>query len=175
MTIENHNQYEAEYERRSKERKIIKQETRVTILISIALLVETVILAIIAKFVKIDMSWDPKNLESITDILNIVVVVLMVVILAVRKTIYFSPRMIDKNFTLVEVLQKWKNIDMTLLSLANTINISGMMVTVMGMPFNRTFHFFVAGGLLILILMPIGLKVRSKLAVLRKNTDWDNQ
>jgi len=173
MITENQNQYEAEYERRLKERKIIKEETRVTIIISLALLASTVIMGILANYIKLDFDIQRKTLESITDILNIVVVMVMVIILAVRKTIYFSPRIMDKNFTLVQVLRKWRTIDIILLAFADIIPVMGLIISFMGMPFNRTFHFFVASGLLIVILMPISLKVRSKIAVLRKNTDWE--
>ncbi len=71
------------------------------------------------------------------------------------------------------MLQKWRTVDIVLLAAAETVPIMGLVVSLLGAPFGRIFHFFVASGLLIIILMPIGLKVRSKLAVLRKQSDWN--
>ncbi len=165
--------YEPEYERRLKERQIIKDETRVTMMIALSALVSAIVMGLAAYFSKPAPRLDTKILGTILDVLNITVVIMMVIILAVRRTIYYSPRFIKEDFTLHQVLRKWRSIDIILLAAAEIIPVMGLAITFLGMPFGRTFHFFVASGLLMIILMPVGLKVRSKLAVLRKQTDWD--
>lgn len=165
--------YEAEYEKRVKERKIIKEETRLTIIIAISMMATVLILGVLSKVMKPLPTLDRKLVETIYDVLNIVVIMIMVIILAVRRTIYYSPRLIKTEFSLRQVLEKWRQIDIVLLAVAETIPIIGLVITLLGMPFNRTFHFFVASGLLMIILMPVGIKVRSKLGVLRKQTDWE--
>lgn len=159
-----------EYERRIEERKMIRQETASTIKFSLALMTSVVVLGGIAYGIRPTVTIPSDKLEKIIGIVNIAVVMMMVVILAIRKTIYYSPKIVKEDFTLRQVLQKWRSIDMILLAVSEIIPILGLVMAVLGMPFRRTFHFFVAAGLLMLILMPIGLKVRSKLAVLRKHT-----
>ena len=78
-------------------------------------------------------------------------IVLIIVVLAVRKTIYFSPRLVREDFTLAALLQRWRIIDIVLLSFAEVIAIFGLVITLLGMPFARTFHFFVSGFLLTMI------------------------
>ena len=85
------------------------------------------------------------------NVLNIVSIVLIIVVLAVRKTIYFSPRLVREDFTLTALLQRWRTIDIILLSFAELIAMFGLVITLLGMPFARTFHFFVSGFLLTMI------------------------
>jgi hypothetical protein len=100
--------------------------------------------------------------------INLIVIVLMIMILGIRRTIYYSSRFIKEDFTLTDVLRKWRTIDIMLLATAEIIPLCGLVLTWLGMPFNRTFHFFVAGAALVIILMPVPIKVRSKLGILRK-------
>jgi len=158
-----------EIEKRYEENKLIKQETRITVLISLAILVSVGIYTALAYFVKIGpLLNDQESLKKAYDMINLVVIMLMIVILAVRRSIYYSPWFIKEDFTLPQVLAKWRIIDIMLLAIAETIPICGMVITWLGIPFNRTFHFFVAGALLVIILMPVPIKVRSKLGILRK-------
>lgn len=158
-----------EIEKRYEENKLIKQETRTTVLISLAILVSVGIYTALAYFVKIGpLLNDQDALKKAYDIINLVVIMLMIVILGVRRSVYYSPRFIKEDFTLPQVLAMWRAIDFILLAIAETIPICGMVITWMGMPFNRTFHFFIAGALLIIILMPVPIKVRSKLSILRQ-------
>ena len=101
-------------------------------------------------------------------ILNIVSIMLIIAVLAVRKTIYFSPRLVREDFTLAALLQRWRVIDIVLLSFAEVIAIFGLVITLLGMPFARTFHFFVSGFLLTMINMPITFKVRDKIRMFEK-------
>jgi hypothetical protein len=151
------------------ERKLIKQETRITIIISLALLVSVGIYALLAYFIKIRPPlMDNELLEKVYGIVNLIVIMMMVIILGIRRSIYYSPRFIREDFTLTQVLQRWRIIDIILLAVAETIPICGMVISFLGMPFNRTFHFFLASALVMIIIMPGGLKVRSKLGILRK-------
>lgn len=157
-----------EIEKRFEERKLIKQETRTTLIISISLLISVGIYTVLAYFIKFKPLLVQEELENIFGVINIIVIMLMVVVLAVRRTIYFSPRFIKEDFTLVQILRKWRTIDIALLAAAETIPICGLVLTFLGMPFNRTFHFFLASALLMFILMPIGLKVRSKINIIKQ-------
>lgn len=158
-----------EIEKRYEEQKLIKQETRITLFISIALLVTVGIYTALAYFIKMSpILNDTESLKKVYDMINLIVIVLMIIILAIRRSIYYSPRFIKEDFTLTQVLQKWRKIDIMLLAIAESIPICGLVITWLGMPFNRTFHFFVAGFILVIILMPVPIKIRSKLAILRK-------
>ncbi|HLP46321.1 MAG TPA: hypothetical protein VK186_09110 [Candidatus Deferrimicrobium sp.] len=158
-----------EIEKRYEEQKLIKQETRVTLLISLALLVTVGIYTALAYFIKIGpIIDDTESLKNVYDMINLIVIVLMIIILGVRRSIYYSSRFIKEDLTLTEVLRKWRTIDIMLLAVAEMIPLCGLVITWLGMPINRTFHFFVAGFALVIILMPVPIKVRSKLSILRK-------
>jgi len=158
-----------DYAKRIEERKIIKKETKKTIIFGICLLILSGAFAAVAYFIKAEAGMTADSLENVYGFVNIFVVMLMIGILAVRKTIYYSPKFIKEDFTLTQVLKKWRSIDIVLLSISEVIPISGLIMTFLGMPFDRNFHFFLTSGLLIIILMPMGIKVRSKLSILRKH------
>ncbi len=157
-----------EIEKRYEEHKLIKQETRLTMIISIALLVSVGIYTALAGLIKFKPMVDKENLKNAYDITNLIVIVLIIIVLAVRRSIYYSPRFIPEHATLTQVLQKWRSIDIVLLALAEIIPICGLVTTILGMPFHRTFHLFLGGALLMIILMPVPIKIRSKLGILRK-------
>ncbi|MCK4764993.1 MAG: hypothetical protein KAW12_22530 [Candidatus Aminicenantes bacterium] len=162
------------YERRLEERRIIKAETKRTILISVVLLFSVLCMGLVAYYIKPAASLSRSTLDKIWEVLNIVIVMMMIIILAVRKTIYYSPRFIKEGFSLTQILRKWRSIDLFLLAAAEIIPVIGLVISLLGKPFRWTFHYFVASALLMIILMPIGLKVRSKLGELKKHTtrDW---
>ncbi|MCI0470950.1 MAG: hypothetical protein L0Y73_04770 [Candidatus Aminicenantes bacterium] len=163
-----------QYESRLDERRIIKNETKNTIKISLAILISIICMGLVASFMKAKATLPRKTLENTWMIFNITIVILTILILAVRKTIYYSPKLIKEDFTLTQILQKWRTIDLILLAAAEIIPVLGLIVSSLGLPFSWTYHYFVASGLLVIILMPLGLKVRSKLTELRKHTsrDW---
>jgi hypothetical protein len=152
----------AEFEKQKKERAIIRQELRITMIVSLLLLASIAIYALIAYLHKGGFRFS-KGVFEAYGILNIIAIVLVIVVLAVRKTIYFSPRLVKDDFTLIALLRRWQTIDIVLLSLGELIALFGLVITFLGMPFVRTFHFFVAGFLLTMILMPIPWKVRDKI------------
>jgi F0F1-type ATP synthase membrane subunit c/vacuolar-type H+-ATPase subunit K len=157
-----------EIEKRYEERKQIKKETKITILIGVAMISSMAVFALAAYFVKTKPALDKNALQNTYDMLNLIVIVLMVVILGIRRSIYYSPRFVKEEFNLTQVLQKWRTIDILLMAVAETIPICGLVITLMGMPFEKTFHFFLGGALLMVILIPVGIKVRSKLSILKK-------
>ncbi len=152
-----------EFEKRMHEHEIIVRESRVSLIIAMALLVSVAIYAGIARFVHVRPVLPFPTVYTLWQVFNIIAVVVSILVLAVRRTIYFSPRLIPEGATLTDLLLRWRAIDIVLMSLAEAVAILGLIVTLLGMPFGRTFHFFVAGFLLILILMPIPWKVRDKL------------
>jgi hypothetical protein len=158
-----------EYAKRSEERKLIKKETRTTLVMGLGLFLLSVIYGVVAYSLEIESSLTSASQEKIYGIVNLAVVMLLIVILAVRKTIYYSPRFIREDFTLKQVLAKWRQIDILLLAISEAIPLCGLALTFLGIPFDRNFHFFLVSGLLIIILMPVGIKVRSKLSILRKH------
>jgi len=152
----------AEFEKQKVERELIRQHSRLTMVISLSLLVSIAIYALAAYL--LSGGWHTsKAVRDAWSALNIVAIVLIIGVLAVRKTIYFSPRLVRDDFTLTALLQRWRTIDIILLSFAELIAIFGLVITLLGMPFDRTFHFFVSAFLLTMILMPIAWKVRDKI------------
>lgn len=158
-----------EYARRIEERKIIKREIKKTLIFALFLLGLSFIYGIIAYFIKVEPQLTGDSLEKIYGGVNLFIVMLMIIILAVRKSIYYSPRLIREDFSITQVLKKWRVIDIILLSISEIIPICGLLMVFLGIPFDRNFHFFITSVLLIIILMPVGIKVRSKLSILRKH------
>lgn len=152
----------AEFEKQKQERALIRQESRLTMIFSLSLLASIVIYGLIAYLHKGGFRFS-KSVFNAYSVLNIIAIMLVIVVLAVRKTIYFSPRLVNENFTLIALLQRWRIIDIILLSFCELIGLFGLVITLLGMPFVRTFHFFVAAFLLTMILMPITWKVRDKI------------
>lgn len=156
------------YEREAEERRIIKKETRVSMIIGIAAMVATVVYALMAKYIAIDLGLNQKLREDLYGILVLVIILIMIAILALRKTIYYSPKLIKDEFNLTQVLEKWRTIDIILIAVAEAIPLLGLIITWMGLPFERTWFIFLTAILLLFILMPMSIKVRSKLSILRK-------
>jgi hypothetical protein len=157
----------AEFEKQKIERDLIRRESRLTMIVSLAMLASIAAMALAA--------WLPgghwrtsRGVRDAWSVLNIVSIMLIIVVLAVRKTIYFSPRLVRDDFTLAALLQRWRTIDIILLSFAEVIAVFGLVITLLGMPFARTFHFFVSGFLLTMINMPIAFKVRDKIRTFEK-------
>lgn len=157
----------AEFEKQQIEREHIRRESRTTMIICLAMLASIVAYALAAYLVP----PPPRTAPAVRDawnVLNIVAIVLIIAVLAVRKTIYFSPRLVRDDFTLAALLQRWRAIDIVLLAFAELIAVFGLVITLLGMPFQRTFHFFVGGFLLALINMPVTFKVRDKIRMFEK-------
>jgi hypothetical protein len=156
-----------EFEKQKQERELIRQESRITMIISLSMLASIAAYTLIAYLFG---SGRPpgKVVNNIWNVFSIVSVILIIIVLAVRKTIYFSPRLVKEDFTLTDLLRRWRTIDIVLLAFAEAIAIMGLVSTLMGMPFARTFHFFVGGFLLTMINMPISFKVRDKIRTFEK-------
>jgi len=157
----------AEFEKQKIEQEHIRRESRLTMIISVSLLVSIVAYALVA-FLAAGNNPPDRGVRDAWSILNIVSIMLIIVVLAVRKTIYFSPRLVREDFTLGALLQRWRLIDIVLLSFAEVIAVFGLVITLLGMPFARTFHFFISGFLLTMINMPITFKVRDKIRMFEK-------
>jgi hypothetical protein len=93
----------------------------------------------------------------------------MIAILALRRTLYYTNRTVRRGDTLKDVLIKWQKIDLFLIAAAEVIPLAGLVLRIMGLPFDKCFHFFVGSAILFLLLTPFGIKVRSKLQVLQKS------
>lgn len=156
-----------EYEKRKNERGIILKECRVTLIISLSMVCSVFVWALIAYLIRTP-SYVSRSIQDIWGIFNVIAIVVVIVVLGVRRTIYFSPRLFKGEGDIVLILRKWRIIDLVLLSSAELIALLGLAATLMGMPFGRTFHFFVCGFLLVMILMPIPWKVRDKLRYFEK-------
>lgn len=165
----------AEFEKQRIVGEQIHRESRVTMIVCLAMLASIVIYTLVAYLVSTPAhlpsagsSHVAKGVRDAWNILNIVSIMMIIAVLAVRKTIYFSPRLVRDNFTLTALLQRWRTIDVILLSLAELIAVFGLVITLLGMPFQRTFHFFVAGFLLAVINMPVTFKVWDKIRMFEK-------
>lgn len=163
-----------EYERRLEERKIIKKETKTTIIVSLCLMICCGILAFAAHLLQTKPTLTADRQDTIYGIVNLLVVLFFIGILAVRRSVYYSPRLIREDFNLTQVMQKWRKVDFILLTVAQAIPVCGLVLTFLGFPFDKTFHLFLGAGLLLIILMPVGIKVRSKLSILKEHFPDNN-
>lgn len=109
-----------------------------------------------------------KKIEKIFSFFNIFIILLLIAILAVKKTAYYSSKFIKENDSLEQVLIQWRKIDISLICIAQVIPILGIIITIIGIEFRRTTHFFIAAILLIFMLMPMSIKIRSRLNILKK-------
>jgi len=156
--------------------RIIREETKKTILVSFAMVISVVIYALIPilflknSTVKL-FGMKYATITNIYNAFNILAIMIVISILTVRKTIYYSPKFVKDSMSLKDILKTWKKLDIILLALGESVSILGLIMSFMGVPFNRTFHFFVTSVLIILIVMPVNWKVRDKLKILEKQRD----
>ncbi len=158
-----------EYKKQIEERKIIKEKTKNTVKYGMILVISALATGIAAYFFRLRPVLKNDAQESIVGILSFIAVLMMIGMLAIRKTIYYSPKFIKEDFTVPQVLDKWKYIDITLLSVAGIIPVIGIVLFFFGVPFDRIAHFFIGGAILLLILTPMGIKIRGKLSILRQH------
>jgi len=156
-----------EFERDREERLAIKQETKSALRLGIFALLAVVLCTALARYIAIGVTLPPKARETLFGIFILAIIMIMVAILAIRKTIYYSSRLIRDDFTLTQVLRKWRTIDRILISITGVIPVMGLLLTWMGLPFSRTWFIFLVSALLLIILMPMAIKVRGKLMILR--------
>ena len=161
----------------TKNNRLIKEETGKTIFISLAMVASVIIYAAIAIFLSKSAGFKivkvkPSTLQNIFNILNLLAILMVIVILAIRKTIYYSPKFIADDISLKSILMIWKKLDLILLAFGESISILGLIVTLLGVPFSRSFHFFATSVLVILIIMPVNWKVRDKLKILERQRDF---
>ena len=158
-----------DFEIGEKEKKIIKVETKKSLIIAYCLLISVFIHLLLAYFLTINMSMNKTSLNLLFNIFNIMAIFIIILVLGLKKSLYFSPRIIKEDFDLAQILQKWQSLDIVFLSLGSSISVTGLVVTFLGMPFNRTFHFFIVSGLVILMVMPMSWSVEGKLRALKNN------
>jgi hypothetical protein len=156
-----------EYVKLIEDRKIIKQETKLSIHISFAMLCTCIIFGLIAYNVKVKPVLTTVKQELFYGIANLIVILLFIIIIAIRRTVYYSPKFIRDDFSLRQILQQWRKIDITLLGIAITIPMMGLVMTFLGFPFDQTSHLFIGPCILMFLLMPLGIKVRSRLSILK--------
>ncbi len=157
----------AEFEKQQIEKEHIRRESRLTMTVCLALLASIAVYTL-AAYLLSGNSLPGRPVRQAWDVLNIAAIVLVIAVLAVRKTIYFSPRLVRDDFTLQALLRRWRAIDIVLLAVAELIALFGLVITLLGMPLRQTFHFFVAGFLLAMINMPVTFKVRDKIRMFEK-------
>lgn len=160
---------EFSFESDLKETEIIARESNLTRIVGLAILSSILIYGLVAYFFKPGEALPSRAIQDIWGIFNVIAIFLIVVVLGVRRSIYFSPRLIREDFNLVTLLKRWQVIDIVLMSGAEAIAIMGLVARLLGMPFARTFHFFVSSALVVLILMPFTFKVRDKVRTFAKN------
>lgn len=158
-----------EYQKRIEDRKVIKKETRATMILSFSLIFFTAVLGVVAYLLNVKQVLSDDAQETLYGIVNVFVVLIFILILGMRRSIYYSPKLIKENFTLSQVLQKWRKIDIILLAVAELIPLTGLVLTLMGMPFDKTGHFFYGTVILMFLLAPMEIKVKSKIIILRQH------
>jgi len=167
-----------QYDKFSENNEIIRKETRTTVLICLTLVISVIVYALISYYLTevkniSFITIAPESLNNIFNIMNLAAIFMVVAVLAVRKTIYYAERIIKEDFTLTQILQKWRSIDIILVAVAESISILGLVISLLGVPFGRTFHFFITSVLVILIIMPINWKIRDKLRILNHQRDMN--
>lgn len=161
----NNNQFNLSAEEQTAVRNAIRQ----TLIIALAMLATVVIYAAIAYFVKPQWSINLSLLKTLYFIFNALAVLFILLILSIRRFIYFSPKIIGGTFDLKHILARWRSIDILFLAFAESIALLGLVITLMGISFDRSFHFFVTSGLLILILMPLEMKFSNRITALKNH------
>jgi hypothetical protein len=152
-----------EFERKMRERNVIVRESKSGMVIALSLLASVAVYTAIARLIHFGMRLSMHQLQDLWQVFNIIALAVVVLVLAIRRTIYFSPRLANEHSTLQDLLRRWRQIDIALMALAEGVALLGLAITALGMPFRQTFHFFVAAFILIMVLMPIAWKVRDKL------------
>ncbi|HDP93833.1 MAG TPA: hypothetical protein ENN40_00550 [Candidatus Aminicenantes bacterium] len=156
------------FERDREERQAIRRYTRPALLVGISALITVVVYALLARLITPEPLFSPRKLETLFSIVVLVITLIMIVILAVRKTVYYSSRLIREGMNIDDVLRKWNTVDIVLIGITETIPLLGLALTWIGVPFARTWFIFLVSALLLVILMPMGIKVRGKLMILRQ-------
>ncbi|MCK4835344.1 MAG: hypothetical protein KAT17_01835 [Candidatus Aminicenantes bacterium] len=158
-----------DYKREIQERELIKQVTKTPRFVAGMMLISIAVLALLAYTVKIQSNIQKTMRENIYWILIFIIILILIAILSIRKTIYYSTRFIKENDTLDQILHKWTKIDIILLASGEIIPVLGLIITWLGIPFERTGFIFLVSAILMIILMPVGIKTRGKLEILRKH------
>jgi F0F1-type ATP synthase membrane subunit c/vacuolar-type H+-ATPase subunit K len=140
------------------------------LIIGLSLIASVTIMGIISymHFVTIDMST--MAVKKIYSILNMISVAIILLILVLRKKVYFSKRITDGDLNQEQIIGRWYTTDIILMALAEQISIFGLVLSFMGMPFRQLFHFFVTSGLLMLILFPNRFRTESRLQALKEDS-----
>jgi len=158
---------QTEFERKQIENELIRRETRSTLWYSLGIILTILIYTAIAYL--IHPSGKPSGkIVNAWQISNIIAIVLVAVVLAVRRTIYFSPRLLKGEAKLSLILKKWCSIDRKMLLFGELMGGLGLVLTLLGMPWKHTSHFFVAAILVTMVLMPIPWKVKDKIRYFEK-------
>ncbi len=153
---------EFEFEKKMKQRNLAVRESRLTMRIGLLILASIAIYALLAYFIEPAGRMTPL-VENIYMVFCVIAVGIVIVVLAVRRTIYFSPRLVGENMDLATLLGKWRIIDITLFACAESMALMGLIVRYLGVPFPRTLSFFAGSFLLVLVLMPFTFKVMDKI------------
>lgn len=159
------------------ERKLISERTKPSKKLALIMHGINAAMALMAAFLKLDLGIDARYIDSdqslmtLNGLLLLVIILTMIAILAARRTLYYSPRLIKDTDTLTDVLDKWNRIDARLMKSALIIPFLSMSVSLLGIPFERTVYIFIGSAILYVILMPVGIKTRSKLQILRRYYD----
>jgi hypothetical protein len=163
---------EFQFEKETKQRELIKKYTRVSKLLGMSCIFLIFFYFLITKYL-----INPANpiisntdlLHNIWLIVNVAVIMIMIIILGSRRTLYYSKRVVNEKDSLAEILEKWQKIDVVLIVVAEIIPLMGVTLRILGVSFDRLFHFFVGTLFLFILLTPLGIKVRSRLTTLKKH------
>ncbi len=127
----------------------------------------TLLLALFSWLTEFKSTFTLQTQSDIFAGLNFMVILLLIVISTIKKKIYFSIRVVNEKDTLESVLSKWSAIDNRLLYVSTLIPVATTVAHILGTDFSQIWYIYAGGIALIFILMPMGIKVRSKLRVLR--------
>ncbi len=149
------------------EGKEIYQGTKKSMLTGKIIIIFTSLMALLSYLIDVQPIKSLKSLQNIYWISNFLVVVTLIIIFSLKKSIYFSSKYIDEKDTLKTLLIKWSKFDIILMLIGLILPFAGFFCFLQGINFVGIWHFYLASILLTIMIMPMGIKVRSKLKIIR--------
>lgn len=110
---------------------------------------------------------DGATVHNIYGGVNFMVIIHLIVVFSLRKTIYMSRRTVPDGTALHEVLERWNRLDQRFLFSTTLIPLSGFAAHMLGLAWPQLWHLFLTALFFTLMLIPMGIKVRSRLGMLR--------
>jgi len=147
---------------------LISRKTRGAIKTGRILLLLHTLLAVLTYFSPPLAPQDAQTVQNLYGGVNFMVILHLIIVFSLRKTIYLSRRTVPDGTGLPEVLERWNRLDTRFLSSTALIPLAASAAHCLGLGWAQLWHLFLTALLFTLMLMPMGIKVRSRLGMLRR-------